>query len=251
MAAPGWTWLWGRHTVEETLRAGDRRIRELCLLHETKDALFAELVKIARSRGANVRWVKRNELDRISGGASHQGLALSAEERTGEALDGFLDGLSESDKAELILVALDQIQDPHNLGAIARSAACLGARGLLLPDRRTAPVSQAAIQASAGAIERIKVFYVGNLGSALLKLKERGIWIYGAEMSGRPAYEVRFNAPMALVIGSEGAGIRKPVQERCDELVSIPQSKRGVESLNASCAASVLLYEAVRQLRAG
>ena len=123
--------------------------------------------------------------------------------------------------------------------------------GLIIPERRSAPVTQAVIQASAGAIEKIPVHHIGNLAQTLARLKKAGFWVYGADMEGKPAWSVVINAPMVLVIGSEGYGMRPLVKEHCDEIVAIPQSERGVASLNASCAASILLYESLRQLRQG
>lgn len=146
-----------------------------------------------------------------------------------------------------MLVALDQIQDPHNLGAIARSAVNLGASGLIVPERRSSPVSAVAIQSSAGAIQKIKLFRVVNLAQALERAKKAGFWVYGADASGSPCWQAVLNTPLILVVGSEGYGIRQLVRTLCDELLSIPQSAGGVESLNASCAASVLLYEIARQ----
>lgn len=250
-----WRWLWGRHAVEEALRRGGRKVRELWVLHENKAPGVGDLVKLARRGGARVRWVPRGQLDKLAQGAAHQGIALMAEGRSSKNFEEFLvshpAGPAGGGDQTAILLALDQVQDPHNLGAVARSAACLGARGLLLTERRSSPVTPAAVQSSAGAIESIPVYHVGNLVGALLKLKEKGFWIYGADMSGRPAWETTFNVPMVLVIGSEGYGLRRLTSEHCDELVRIPQSGGGVDSLNASCAASILLYEAVRQSRKG
>lgn len=241
-------WIFGKHVVEEALRAGKLKVLELWALSGRRGAEVGELVRLARAAGARVKWVGKGELDRACGDASHQGLALKVlgEGSTGRWQDA-LTSLSEDEKASTVLVALDQIQDPHNLGAIARSAACLGARALLLPERNSAPVTPAALSASAGALHRIPVHLVGNLSQALIRLKEAGFWIYGADASGTPAWKARLNTPMVLVIGSEGQGIRPLVREQCDEIVSVPQAASGVASLNASCAASVLLYEAARQ----
>ncbi|MBI4348064.1 MAG: 23S rRNA (guanosine(2251)-2'-O)-methyltransferase RlmB [Elusimicrobia bacterium] len=243
-----WVWLSGRNSVSETLRARSRGVRELWVQDGTQGDWVRDLVNLARSAGAKVRWVQKGELDRVAPG-NHQGLALRVGERPAAGLDEIVRGLSPGDKKRAVLVALDQIQDPQNLGAIARAAANLGALALITPERRAAPVTPAAVQASAGAIEKIPVLTVGNLAQNLERLKQEGFWIYGADMSGKPCWDVRFNLPMVLVIGSEGHGIRPLVRERCDELVSIPQADLGVESLNASTAAAVLLYEAARQSR--
>ncbi len=244
-----WRWLWGRHAVEEALHANPRNAVELWILTGSEGPHIRELVQAARGAGAKVRWGSRAELDRLSHSAPHQGLALKTAERATEGFSTFLEGIDEGARGSTLLVALDQIQDPHNLGAIARSAVCLGAKALLVPERRTSPVTQVAVQASAGAIERIPVFTIGNLAQTLEKLKKENFWIYGADMSGEPAWKAVLNFPMVLVIGSEGYGMRPLVRERCDQLIKIPQSAEGVSSLNASCAASVLLYEAARRLR--
>src|SRR5262249_16957481 len=153
-----WRWLWGKHAVEEAVRGGGRRIRELWILHKSEGAHIAELVRMAREVGAKVRWVSRAELDRVSASQAHQALPLMAEERIRKGIDELPDRLSAADQKSLVLVALDQIQDPHNLGAIARSAVCLGAKALLLTERNSVGVTPGAIQASAGAIERIPVY---------------------------------------------------------------------------------------------
>lgn len=241
-------WLSGRHSVSETLHARSRAVRELWVLTGSEGPHIKDLVNLARSAGAKVRWVSKAELDRVAPGGGHQGLALRVGDRPAASLDQLLQGLSPEERKDSVLVALDQIQDPHNLGAIARAAACLGARAILIPDRRSATVTPAAIQASAGAIERIPVLEIGNLVQNLERLKQDGFWVYGADMAGKPSWETTFNRPLVLVVGSEGPGMRALVKDRCDELVSVPQAG-GVASMNASTAAAVLLYEVFRQAR--
>ncbi|MBI5201414.1 MAG: 23S rRNA (guanosine(2251)-2'-O)-methyltransferase RlmB [Elusimicrobia bacterium] len=243
-----WAWLSGRNAVSETLHARSRAIRELWVANGTQGDHIRDLVNLARAAGAKVKWVSPSDLNKIAPG-NNQGLALRVGERPAAGLDEIVRGLDAEQKKTTILVALDQIQDPQNLGAIARVAACLGARAIIMPERRSAPVTNAAVQASAGAIEKIPVLQVGNLSQQLERLKQDGFWIYGSDMSGKPCWDIRFNLPMVLVIGSEGSGMRPLVRERCDEVVAIPQAAAGVESMNASTAAAVLLYEAVRQSR--
>lgn len=241
------SWLCGLHSVRETFRAAPRRVRELWVA-KGRGPEFEELIKAARSSGASVRFVEKRDLERIS--LRHQDLAIRVAEAPELELDDFLEnfqGVQSAEKQGLVLVALDQIQDPQNLGSIARSAANLGAAGLILPDRRSAPVTPAAIAASAGAFQHIPVYHVVNLTQALERLREAGFWIYGADGGGLPVWESALNLPLVLVIGSEGRGIRPLVGKTCDELVKVPQSAGGVESLNASCAASVLLYEIARR----
>ncbi|MFH1724600.1 MAG: 23S rRNA (guanosine(2251)-2'-O)-methyltransferase RlmB [Elusimicrobiota bacterium] len=243
-------WICGRHVVEESLASRECRVLEVWLSKEDQRRL-SQVARVAERAGARVRWVARGDLDRVAGGAAHQGLSARVERRPGKGLDGFLAGLTEREKAESVLVALDRIQDPRNLGAIVRSAACLGARAVVVPDRHSAPMSQTVLQSSAGAAGKIPTFRVGNLAATLLRLKDAGYWVYGADPSGRPAWGLRLNTPLVLVVGSEGKGMRSLVRSYCDELVAIPQSEAGVASLNASCAASVLLYEVMRQAGSG
>jgi len=241
-------WLCGIHSVRETLRGQPASARELLVAAGGRDSEIDEIVRLAREAGAPVRFVSRQELDRAVGGARHQGVALRAAWREAQSLGGLLERFPAEARQGLVLVALDQIQDPHNLGAISRSAVNLGAQGLILPERRSAAVTPAAIQASAGAIQKIPIVTVVNLAQALERLKAEGFWIYGADAAGRPAWDAVFNMPLVLVIGSEGYGLRPLVRSNCHEVVSIPQASGGVGSLNASCAASVLLYEIARRL---
>ena len=244
-------WIGGTHAVEETLNARPQSVRDLWIEHENNNPGIKRSIALARAAGIRVNFVSKSELDKVAGGR-HQGLAVKvALSTTGENLNEFLSRLTDETKAGLILVALDEIQDPHNLGAIARSAANFGAAGVIVTEHRAAPVSQTAVKASAGAIQKISVFRVTNLAQSLERCKENGIWVYGADMNGTPSWKARLNRPMVLVIGSEGKGLRPLVRETCDEIVSIAQSAGGVESLNASCAASVLLYEAARQAQSG
>ncbi len=240
-------WLGGIHSVEETLRARPQSVRELWVEHEQNSPAIKRIIRAARERGIKTQFMSRSELDRAMKGGRHQGVAIKVAYEVGESFVDFVKGLSDEDKKDLVLVALDEIQDPHNLGAIARSALNLGAKALLIPERRASPVTAVAVQASAGAIQKLRVFKVVNLAQAVERCKEAGFWVYGADMEGKSIWELSINRPLVLVIGSEGFGMRPIMRQTCDELVSIPQAKGAVESLNASCAASVLLYEIARQ----
>jgi len=244
-------WIGGLHSVEETLRVKPASVREVWIEHEQNSPTIKDIIAQARRHDIKVQFMSRGEIDRATQGGRNQGVAAKVFQEAGDDFRLFLRNLTPEDKQGLVLVALDQIQDPHNLGAIARSAVNLGARGLLLPDRRSAPVTAVAVQSSAGAIQRIPVFNIGNLGQALERCREEGFWIYGADGSGKACWDVTFNWPLVLVIGSEGYGMRPLTRTLCHELVAIPQSKQGIESLNASCAASVLLYEIARRKAAG
>ena len=156
---------------------------------------------------------------------------------------------AEGKKDELWL-AVDEMTDPQNLGAIIRSAACLGFSTIILPNRRTVGITPAVYKVACGAIENVKIVEVANLSAALNDLKEEGFWIYGADMAGKPIHQVQYNSPAVLVIGSEGFGIREKTAENCDEVISIEQQKIGsVDSLNASAAASILMYDMMRKVK--
>ena len=243
-------WLVGRHVVEESIGAPGRKLLQLLILLADKERYHA-LAEKARAAGAKVRFVERHELDRAAAGAAHQGLAAQVLEQAVVGFSEFLANLAPADKKSCLIVAMDQIQDPHNFGAIARSAVCLGAKALIYPERRSAPISQAVMQSSAGAIMRLPAYSVGNLAQTLLRMKDDGFWIYGADADGKAAWTVTLNFPMVLVVGSEGEGMRPLVRSYCDEVLAIPLAEGGVASLNASCAASILLYEAARQRDGG
>ncbi|HEX4049003.1 MAG TPA: 23S rRNA (guanosine(2251)-2'-O)-methyltransferase RlmB, partial [Elusimicrobiota bacterium] len=221
--------------------------RELWVEHELKSEAIGELVRKAKDLGIAVQYMARPELDRAAKGGKHQGLALRTAYDPSATFAEWVRGLDEERKKGLVVVALDQIQDPHNLGAISRSALQLGARCLVTPERRSSPVTQAAIQSSAGAALKIPIHRVVNLAQTLALCKEAGFWVYGADAAGRDAWDARLNTPCVLVIGSEGYGLRPLVRASCEELLRIPQVEHGVGSLNASCAATALLYEIARQ----
>ncbi len=243
-------WICGIHSVEETFasRLGD--VFELWVESGIRSPAIDEMIREARRLKILTRFKNKDELARVTEETRHQGVAARVRQReAGSFLDFIknLEGVAEEKKKGLVLVALDQIQDPHNFGAIARSASVLGAQGLIIPDRRSASVSSGSIRASAGAIQKIPIYQATNLGQALLRAKEQGFWIYGASAGGRKIWESALNFPMILVVGSEGAGLRKSIEELCDEIVGIPIADSGVSSLNASVAASVLLYEVLRR----
>lgn len=243
-------WICGLHSVEETFVARSGDIFELWVESGSRVPAIEEMIREARRLKIPTRFKNKDELFRATQEARHQGVAAMVRQReAGSFLDFLkhLESVSEEKKKKMVLVALDQIQDPHNFGAIARSASVLGAQGIVLPDRRSASVSSGSIRSSAGAVQKIPVYQAPNLAQALLRAKEQGFWIYGASASGRKIWDSALNFPMILVIGSEGEGLRKSIEELCDELVGIPISDSGVSSLNASVAASILLYETLRR----
>ncbi len=181
------------------------------------------------------------ELNRLAGSAEHQGIVAEVDPYP------YVDAEVLLERPEALIVALDQVQDPHNLGAVARSAEAAGVDGLVIPGRRAASVTPAAAKASAGAVEHLAIARVTNLAEWLSRAKDAGAWIYGAEANAEAPYtQTDLTGKLVLVLGSEGKGLRRLVAERCDGLVSIPVRGR-VASLNVSAAAAALLFEAVRQ----
>lgn len=240
-------WIGGLEKVAAALAQTPDQARTLWVEHQAKHDAIGAIIKTAKERNVPVQFMSRPELDRAMKGGKHQGVALKVSYDATESFGEWLASLDEARKKGVVVVALDQIQDPHNLGAIARSALQLGAAAIIAPERRSAPVTQAAIQSSAGAILKLKVHRVVNLAQALALAKQNGFWVYGADAAGKTAWDAAVHTPCVVVIGSEGYGLRSLVRASCDELLSIPQVAHGVGSLNASCAATALLYEVARQ----
>ncbi len=238
--------VYGIHPVRELLRRGVRPVRGLLIGRSPKDAEVKEILELARARGVEARIVGRDEIERRAPGGNHQGVALETDELPALTVEEALaqPGLS----PQTIWVGLDEITDPHNLGAILRNAAAFGASALLVTERRSARLSPLVQKIASGAAEYVPVIEAVNLNQSLRLLKDANFWVYGAAAEGKPLDSVRVNGPCFLVIGSEGEGIRRRTRELCDELVAIPQAPGRVASLNASCASAVLLFEFARRL---
>jgi 23S rRNA (guanosine2251-2'-O)-methyltransferase len=242
--------LYGVNPVRELLRAGGEGVAELWLAEGgSRAAAFAELERLGRGAGAKVRAAPRQKLDRLAGTDRHQGVvAVVADFRYAEVGD-LLAAAAASGLAPL-LVVLDGVEDPHNLGAIIRSAHALGAHGVVIPKDRAVGVTPAAAKASAGAIERCPVARVTNVAKTLQDLKDAGVWSIALAADGdRPIAELDLRGSTALVLGSEGEGIRPLVRKTCDLSASIPMAGE-IDSLSVSASAAVALYEAARQRRA-
>lgn len=231
--------IYGVNPVIEALRAG--RVTSLRVI-DRASARLAEIVTMAERDAIPVQRATQGELDRATRGGVHQGVVAEARERERYDLSDLLRG----DEAPLIVV-LDSIEDPHNVGAILRSVDAAGASGLVRQSRHAAPLDGAAAKASAGAVSRVKVADVVNIARALEELKEAGVWTVGLDGSASKRFDdIDLTLPTAIVLGAEGSGLRRLVRERCDWLAAIPM--RGhVQSLNVSVAAGVALFEAVRQ----
>lgn len=237
----------GRNAVLEALRAG-RSIDKLYLAKGETDKTLAHIVARARAAGVVVVEADRRKLDALSASPTkaHQGVVAVAAVKDYCSLADILRVAEERGEPPFVLVC-DEISDPHNLGAILRSAECVGAHGVVIPKRRSAGVTGIVDKTSAGAAEHVPVARVPNLPAALRELQERGLWIYGTAADG-PAdlWHTDFTGPLALVIGSEGEGMGRLVREHCDFLVRIPLRGK-LDSLNASAAAGILMYEVLRQ----
>ncbi|MBO5009968.1 MAG: 23S rRNA (guanosine(2251)-2'-O)-methyltransferase RlmB [Clostridia bacterium] len=234
----------GRNAVKELL-SGGRDIEKMYVQSGEREGSLNLLLGIASERKIPIALVERSKLDQLSGGQRHQGVVAIAAERNYYTVDEILSYAAEVGEPPLVIVA-DGIEDPHNLGAIIRSAECLGAHGVIIPKRRSVGLTSTVAKASAGAIEHMRVAKVTNIASVIDELKERGLWIYAADMGESLYYDTDMTGPVALVLGSEGFGISRLVKEKCDFTVSIPLSGQ-VNSMNVSCAAAVILSEIRRQ----
>ncbi|MCK6685718.1 MAG: 23S rRNA (guanosine(2251)-2'-O)-methyltransferase RlmB [Thermoanaerobaculia bacterium] len=232
--------IWGFHPVREALASRPRAIQHLVLQAGRRDPRADELERLAREAGVPVRRVARFELDRLAGKA-HNGVAAVLATRSFDEVEECLAG----EKGRRTVLLLDEVSDPGNLGAILRSAAALGA-AVVIPERHSAPLSETAAKAAAGALEKVRIGQTGNVSQFLARVKEEGFWVYGAAMDGRPAFEAQLSGDVVLCLGAEGTGLRRLTRELCDGLVSIPMVE-GAGSLNVSAAAAILLYEIRRQ----
>ena len=234
----------GRNAVTEALRAGVP-VDKVWLLRGEDSAPLRRIAASARAAGAVVADADRRKLDSMSVTGAHQGVIASvAAQRYAEVAE--LLQVAEERGEKPLLVVCDEISDPHNLGAIIRTAECAGAHGVIIPKRRSAGLTAVVAKASAGAVAHLPVARVPNIPALLKDLKKRGLWIYGADASGSASlYETDWTGAAAIVIGSEGAGMTRLAAEQCDFMVKIPM-KGHINSLNASAACAVLLYEAMR-----
>ena len=235
----------GRNAVIEALRAGVK-IDKIFLLRGEIDATLGHIASAAREQGVVVVDADRRKLDEMSRTHSHQGVIALAAVREYASVDDILNAAREKGEHPLIVVC-DELSDPHNLGAVIRTADAAGAHGVIIPKRRSAGLTAIVAKTSAGAVAHMPVARVPNLTALLEELKAEGVWIFGTAAEGTtPLHKADLKGPAAIVIGSEGAGMGRLVAEHCDFTVSIPMFGK-INSLNASAAAAVMLYEAVRQ----
>lgn len=233
----------GRNPVSEAIKSG-RPIDKLMIARGEKSGAVVGILAKAKEKQIPVKEVDRTKLDFLSGGAVHQGIIALAAVKEYSTVEEILEYAKSKDEAPFIVV-LDEVEDPHNLGAIIRTAECAGVHGIIVPKRRSASLSYTVGKASAGAIEYMRVARVTNIAKLIDELKEQGIWVYGADMNGTDYAQCDFSGACAIVIGNEGKGISRLVREKCDVIVSLPM-KGKINSLNASVAAGILMYSAMK-----
>lgn len=231
----------GRNAAKEALSSG-RAIDSVFVARGEKTGALPPIIARCRERGIPVKEVDRKKLDFMCGHGSHQGVIMLAAAHEYASVEDILNSAREKNEPPFIVIC-DSVEDPHNLGAIIRSAECCGAHGVIIPERRSAGLSGIVGKTSAGALEHIPVARVTNLTETIKRLKKEGVWVYCADMDGTPYREANLGGALALVVGSEGSGVGRLVKENCDGVLSIPM-KGKINSLNASVAAAILMFEA-------
>ncbi len=234
----------GRNPVMEALKAG-RNIDTLFVTRGERQGSIGKIIAMSRDAGIPVKEVDAKKLDYMCGNSHHQGVIARIAAHEYASVDDIFARAEEKGEPPFILIC-DEIADPHNLGAIIRTAECAGAHGVIIPKRRSAELTYTVAKTAAGALEYMPVARVGNLASTLEELKTRGVWIYGTDMDGETWCSTDLKGPMALVIGSEGKGMGRLVREKCDFILSLPLQGE-INSLNASVAAGIMMYEVSRQ----
>lgn len=230
----------GRNPVMEAIRSG-RSIESILVAKGERSGSVVAIIAKAKQKNIPVKDVDSKKLDFLAKGVNHQGIVAQCAVKEYSTLEDIF-ALAEERGESPFIIVLDKIEDPHNLGAIIRTAECAGAHGVIIPERRSAGLSYIVEKTSAGALEYMPVVRVKNISAVLQKLKDKGIWVYGADMDGEHYKKVNFDGAVALVIGNEGKGISPLVAKDCDVIVSLPM-KGKINSLNASVAAGILMYE--------
>lgn len=234
----------GRNAVMELLKSG-REIECISVAKGEREGSVTRILALAREKGVVVKNVDRKKLDFMCAGANHQGVCASVPAHEYSSVEEILEYAKEKNEPPFIIIC-DEIEDSHNLGAIIRTAEACGVHGVIIPKRRNVGLNFVVSKTSCGALEYVKVARVGNLSSTIEDLKKRNIWVYCADMDGQPWCKTDFSGGCALVVGSEGKGVGRLIKEKCDVTVSLPMRGQ-VNSLNASVAAGVIMYEIARQ----
>jgi 23S rRNA (guanosine2251-2'-O)-methyltransferase len=243
--------LYGLHPVEEAIRSGSRQLDHVSVARESSDARgnprIARLIDLCRTAGIRVALEPRDQLTRLARTDAHQGVLAIVRERKFLTIEDLL--APSPDGQHRFFLALDGVEDPHNLGALLRTADGAGVDGIILPERRSAPVTATVAKTSAGASEHVRIARVTNLVRSLEQMKQKHVWVLGLDERGTPDYtEFNFNTDCVLVLGREGAGLHDLVKKTCDHLLRIPMAGQ-VSSLNVSVAGAIVMYEAMRQRR--
>ena len=239
-------YIYGRNPVKEAYRAG-KTVDKLFMQKGEFDPMLSQVHKLAKEARTVISYVDKNMLDKLSGGGNHQGVVAAVTDFEYCDVQDILD-LAKSNGEPLLVLLLDGITDPHNLGAIIRSAECFGAHGIVLPKHRSVGVNDTVVKVACGATEHILIAKVTNLNDTIRMLKEQNVWVYATDFDGKAPKRANLTSDIALVIGSEGEGIHRLTKELCDDTLTIEQFGK-VNSLNASVAAGIVLYEATRQRR--
>lgn len=233
----------GRNPVMEAVRSG-REIDRLLVAHGAAGGSVAAIIAKCSARGILIKEVSTQKLDYLCGHANHQGVAVMFAQHEYSTVEDILTCAKERNEAPFIIIC-DEIEDPHNLGAIIRTAEACGVHGIIIPKRRSASLNATVAKSASGALEYMRVARVTNISNEIESLKKQGVWVFGADMDGQDYTLTDYSGPCAIVIGNEGKGIGRLVREKCDSIISLPMNGK-INSLNASVAAGVLMYEVVR-----
>ncbi len=240
-------WISGKHSVLEAIRAG-RSINKILIAEGALKSLTAPIIAEAKQAGLIVQFVDKRKLEQLAEGASHQGVAAQVAPYGYVEVEDLLQLAADKGEPPFLLL-LDEIEDPHNLGSILRTADCTGVHGVIIPKRRAAALTATVSKTSAGAVEYVHVARVSNMAQTIDMLKKRGVWVTGTDASAvQDAYAADLTGPIAIVIGNENQGMGRLIKEKCDFLIKLPMLGH-IQSLNASVAAGVTMYEVVRQRR--
>jgi len=235
----------GRNAVIEALNS-DRTIEQILISKGDNKGSINKIISASKEKGIVIKYVDRRKLDQISEGLNHQGVVANVTPYKYYELQDILD-YAKSKKEDPFIIVLDEIEDPHNFGAIIRTAEIFGAHGIVIPKRRNVGVTPVVYKSSVGAVEHMRIAKVSNINNSIDDLKKDGIWVYGADMHTEVySHKANLTGPIALVIGSEGKGISKLTREKCDVLIKIPMMGN-ITSLNASVAGGILMYEILSQ----
>lgn len=236
----------GRNPVLEAVRSG-REIDRLLIAHGISGGSVTAIIAKCKAKGVLIKEISPQKLDYYCGGANHQGVAVMLASQEYSTVDDIM-SLADSRNEKPFIIICDGLEDPHNLGAVIRTAEATGVHGVIIPERRSASLNATVAKAACGALEYVPVARVTNIASTIDMLKERGVWVFGADMDGEDYTKTDFDVPCAIVIGNEGKGIGTLTAKKCDKIISLPMLGK-INSLNASVASGILMYEAVRKRR--